>query len=47
MLFRVPELVQVDAEVIQRKKRVCYVGSLEDVWPVTAMESRRRGIGLS
>lgn len=47
MLFRVPVLVQVYAEVIQRKKCVCYAGWFEGVRPVIAMEGRMREIGLS
>jgi hypothetical protein len=35
-IFRVTEMVQVDAEVTHKKKHVGYVGWFEGVWAITA-----------
>jgi hypothetical protein len=40
--FRVTEFVQIDAQVIWRKKCVIYVGWFENVWPIAATEGSKR-----
>jgi hypothetical protein len=47
-IFRVTELVQVDANGNLREKRVCYMRRFKGVWRVTRKEGRkeRRGDGV-
>jgi len=46
-IFTVIESVQMDAEMIWSKKRVCYVGQFDDIEPITGTEGRRRQWTLS
>jgi len=39
-VFTLTELVQMDAEMIQSKKRVSYVGRFDDLEPITGTEGR-------
>jgi hypothetical protein len=42
-IFRANEFGQVDAEVIQTKNCVSYIGWFEGVWQITGMDSWKRG----
>jgi hypothetical protein len=45
-IFRVTELVNVDAEVIGKKACVNYIGKLRELWSMRATE-RGKGISLA